>query len=321
MKRILLIVLSIMLFMTLSACKPDNGIEEVIYVTVYPMQYLVEEIAGDTVLVKRVPGSTVHSESIDWTGKEIVDMINADILFHVNAGVDTYIHNSIDSVFSDGDVTLVDVSQNITYNRVCTTPEHTHLHPEENPVLDCDENALQEDPHFWLDPVRMLQAAELVKDKLIVAYPDNSVLYENNFTVISAALEKLHDDYQLMADEAIKPIITTAMLFTYWHVRYDLEIMSIVIDAHSHSSETLPGDLIEFVEEAQLYFIHEILFEKNANSPAGDQVLQALQEVDEEAKALYLHGLGNLTAEEIEDGSTYISIMYDNLDVLIEATK
>ena len=321
MKKILLLILAIMVVMTLSACKQDDEIDEIVYVTVYPMQYLVEQIAGDTVLVKRVPGSTVHSDSIDWTGKEMIDMVSADLLFYVNAGVDTYIENSIDSVFSDGTVTLVDVSQNITYNKVCTMPEHTHLLPDVNPILACDENAQQDDPHFWLDPVRMLQAAELVRDKLIVAYPENSVLYENNFTEISALLEKLHEDYQLMADEATKPIITSVMLFPYWHARYNLEIMSIVIDAHSHSSETIPGDIIVFVTAAQEHNIHEILFQKNTNSPAGTAVLLELQKVDDEAIALYLHGLGNLTAEEIEDGSTYISIMYDNLDVLIEATK
>ena len=321
MKKLLLLILSFMVVITLSACKPPEEIDEVIYVTVYPMQYLVEQIAGDTVLVKRVPGSTVHSESIDWTGKEIIDMISADLLFYVNAGVDTYIHNSIESVFADGSVTLVDVSQNISYNKVCTMPEHTHLLPDENPILDCDENAIQDDPHFWLDPVRMLQAAELVKDKLIVAYPDNNVLYENNFTVISAALEKPQEDYQLMADETTKPIITTVMLFAYWHARYNIEIMSIVIDAHSHTAEPIPGDLIIFVTAAQEHSISEILFEKNTNSPAGDAVLLELQKVDDEAIAMYLHGLGNLTEEEKANSSTYISIMYDNLEVMKEATK
>jgi len=319
MKKTLLIILSVMLFMTLSACKNDDEIEEVIYVTVYPMQYLVEEIGGDTVLVKRVPGSTVHSESIDWSAKEIIDMINADLLFYVNAGVDTYIPDNKESTFDDGTVELIDVSQYITYNKVCYSHEHTHLEPEDNPILDCDENSLSDDPHFWLDPVRMLQAAELVRDKLIVAYPENSELYENRFTVLSAALVKLDDDYQKMADDAIKPIITTAMLFTYWHARYHIEIMSIVTSPHS--SESIPSDLIEFVNEAQYHFIHHILFEKNTNSPAGEQVLEALKEVDEEAIALYLHGLGNLTNEEIDNGSTYMSIMYDNLEVLNEATK
>lgn len=313
--------MSFVLFMTLTACKNDDEIEEVIYVTVYPMQYLVEQIGGDTVLVKRVPGSTVHSESIDWSAKEIIDMINSDLLFYVNGGVDTYIPDNADSTFSDGDVELIDVSQYIAYNQVCYSHEHEHESDQADPdsILECDENSLADDPHFWLDPVRMLKAAELVRDKLIVTYPENSELYENNYTVISAALEKLNDDYQEMADEAIKPIISTLMLFTYWHIRYDIEIMSIVTSPHS--SESIPSDLIDYVNEAQYHFIHVILFEKNTNSPAGDQVLEALQELDEEAIALYLHGLGNLTNEEIDNGSTYMSIMYDNLDVLKEATK
>jgi len=319
MKKILLAMLTITIVATLSACKPDDLDENIIYVTVYPMQYLVEQIGGDTVNVKRVPGSTVHSESIDWSAKEIIDMVNADLLFYIAAGVDTYIPNNKESTFDDGSVELIDVSQYVTYNKVCYSHEHSHLYPGDNPILECDENALADDPHFWLDPVRMLQAAELVRDKLIVTYPENSELYENNFTVITAALEKLDDDYQDMADEAIKPIITTAMLFTYWHARYDLEIMAIVTSPHS--SESIPSDLISFVNEAQLHFIHYILFEKNTNSPAGEQVLDALQALDENAEALYLHGLGNLTNEEIENGSTYISIMYDNLEVLNESTK
>ena len=130
-----MITLSLVLFMTLSACKPEDEIDEIVYVTVYPMQYLVEQIAGDTVLVKRVPGSTVHSESFDWSAKEIIDMINSDLLFYIDAGVDTYITLSADT-FAEGTVELIDVSQNINYNQVCYSHEHTHLEPDDNPILD-----------------------------------------------------------------------------------------------------------------------------------------------------------------------------------------
>ena len=319
MKKILLLILTVMVVMTLSACKQDDEIDEIVYVTVYPMQYLVEQIAGDTVLVKRVPGSTVHSDSIDWTGKEMIDMVSADLLFYVNAGVDTYIPNSIDSVFADGTVTLVDVSQNITYNRVCTMPEHTHLLPDVNPILDCDENAQQDDPHFWLDPVRMLIAAEYVKDQLILEFPQYTDDFEENYEGLKTDLEDLDAAYQAMADAATKPIITTVMLFTYWHERYDLEILSITTSAHS--SESSASDIIYFADEAAYHNIHYILFEKNTNSPAGDGVLDELLKVDPLAERLYLHGLGNLTNEEIDENLYYLAIMYTNLAVLVKATQ
>jgi zinc transport system substrate-binding protein len=321
MKKILSIIGMFVLILTLTACKTGNGDDTpVVYVTVYPMQYLVEEIVGDTVNVKRVPGASSHGESVDWSAKEIIDMLEADLLFYVHGGADDYVPNNEETVFSDGDVELVDMSQHIEYNLVCYSHDHDEEHTEEEHMDEtCDGNALSEDPHFWLDPVRMLQAATFVKDKLLSTYPENAELYNNNFTVLRSALEKLDEDFQEMADAATKPIITTVMLFTYWHESYDIEIIPITNDAHS--TEANAGDIIEIVEHAVEDGIMYVLFEKNANSPAGTQVLEALQEEVPLADVLYLHGLGNLTQTEIDNGSTYLSIMYDNLTTLDSATK
>jgi len=122
-----------------------------------------------------------------------------------------------------------------------------------------------------------------------------------------------------MADQAEKPIITTSMLFTYWHDRYEIEIIPLSMSAHS--TEDIPGNIIEFVEEAQFHEIQYILFETNTNSPAGEQLLEALQENQDDIEKLYLHGLGNISNEEHTSGKTYMSIMYQNLEVLRSATK
>ena len=321
MKKMFLMSLFVILSIVLIGCKPlSNEDDNVIYVTSYPMQYLVEEIAGETVVVKRVPGSQVHSESIDWSAKEIIDMVKADLLFYIDAGFDTYIPNNIEAIFSDGDLKLINISEYFSYNLICFTDEHDDSEGEHSDSAAlCDDNMLQPDPHFWLDPVRMLKAAELVRDNLVLSFPENSIFYENNFTVISAALEKLHEDYQVMADDVLKPIITTNMLFTYWHSRYDIEILSLSTDIHAN--DTIPGDIIEFVNEAEYHFIHHILFEKNTNSPSGEEVLEQLLLTDPTAIALEIHGLGNLTTDELDQGLNYMSIMYENLRVLNEATK
>lgn len=319
MKKLLLLIGALLLVLTLAACNGNEGeAKPVIYVTVYPMEYLVKQIAGDTVEVKRVPGSTSHSDSIDWSAKDIIDMLNADLLFYIHAGVDDYIPNNETNIFAEGDVQLIDMSTRIEYNLVCFSHTHEDETVDEH-LNDCDENALAEDPHFWLDPVLMLEAAEYVRDKLLLTYPTHTDLYNNNYTVLSSLLEKLDMDFQAMADEAVKPIITTVMLFSYWHARYDIDILSITNSAHS--SESNPGDLIDLINTALEDNVMYILFEKNANSPAGDQVLADLQEYTPEASALYLHGLGNLSQAEIDAGANYLTIMYDNLNILEDATK
>lgn len=116
MKKTMMLIGLLLTIFSLAACKQNDDDETpVIYVTVYPMQFLVEEIAGNTVDVERVPGASSHSASIDWSAKEIISMINSDLLFYVHAGADDYIPNNAD-VFTDGSVELVDMSQHLTYN-------------------------------------------------------------------------------------------------------------------------------------------------------------------------------------------------------------
>lgn len=321
MKKLLLATFIFIIALTLTACR-NNETEDknIVYVTLYPLQFLVEEIAGDTVEVKYVPGGHSHGASIDWSAKEIIDMSEADLLFFVHGGADDYVHTN-GNVFEGQNVELVDMSTFITYNQVCLSHEHDHEHEEEeeeDPVV-CDENSLSDDPHFWLDPVLMKNAAEVVKSKLISEFPENQELYDNEYTKLNAALEALHTDFQTMANSAIKPIMTTVKLFSYWHERYDIDIISITNDVHS--SEANAEHIIEMVEEAEMHYIEWVLFEKNANSPAGDQVVTELQINNPGADKKFLHGLGKLSPEEIENGSNYISLMYDNLEVLNASVK
>lgn len=320
MKKFTLLLLAILVTLTLSACnREDNDDDNVIYVTLYPMEFLITEIAGEHVTVKYVPGGTSHADSFDPGAQDMIGMLESDLLFYIHGGADDYIHLNAD-LFDEGDVELVDMSQHVTYNMVCY--EHSHDeedHTDTENVTETCDTGLQEDPHFWLDPVLMADAALFVKDKLIATYPEQEEIFNNNYSVLSASLEKLHEDFEEMALAATKPIITTVMLFTYWHERYGLEIMPITSDAHS--TESNPGDLIELLNHAIEDDIMYILFEENANSPAGSQLLSDLQAQVSEADALYLHGLGKLTEEEIDAGATYLTIMRNNLEVLKTATK
>lgn len=325
MKRIMLIMLLLLLTVTLSACGGDEEKGNTIYVTVYPVQFLIEAIAGDTITVERVPGSTVHSESVDWQPKEIIDMKDSDIIFYVNAGLDSYIPNSADSTFKGSNAILIDLSEAIEYGKVCVSTDHSHSHDEtdsdthdDTPFI-CDENSLQEDPHFWLDPVRFLDVARFIKVKLILQYPEQEELFEANFAALEIDLVQLHEDFSLMSVQVEKPIIATTLLPSYVSSRYSIDLISM--STSLHSTTNVPGDLIEYTEEIRLHNLKYIIFEKNAYSYAGDTLYDELNGDDYEIEKGYFHGLGNLTTEEMDAGEDYFSIMYDNLTMLHISTK
>lgn len=325
MKRILAILSLSLLVTTLYACSDDDNNTEddaVVYVTAYPVEYLVNMIGQDITTAKYVPGSTAHGHGFDWSGQEIIDMQNADVLLYVGAGLDPYITGNYETL-NEGSVRLVKISDYVTPIEVCMSHDHIdedeHHHDDDDSV--CEDAELMEDAHMWLDVERMQAMASLVKDQLIISYPDETEHINNNYLVIEKLLEKLQTDYTSALNSVTKPIITNVKLFSYYENAYDLVINPFTKNAHAHDDESTPTEYPEFVAYALSHDINYILFEKNANSPAGDTLLNELQKESPEAEKLYLHPLGYLTKAEVTSGQNYITIMYNNLDALLQATE
>jgi len=307
-------------FLGLAACEDTANEDNVIYTTTYPLMFLLDAIGEDVVTAKYVPGSQVHGESHDWSQKEIIDMQDADFLFHVGAGYDTYIEANLDSIFSNQNVELVKMENHIDILQV----ELIHDHEDEDAPHDEEEHpevTTLPDPHFWLDTSRMLEAAELVMEKLSATYSDDIDILNNNYTVLEAQLEKLHDDFTARLTNTEKPVVTNVKLFTYFEDAYNLNLKSLTLNAHAHEDETVPNDLEAFIDLIIDNDLDYVLFEKNATSPAGETLISEVNKLGHNVEKLYLHPIGNITTEELNQNKNYINLMYDNLASLENALE
>lgn len=335
MRKLSLIFLTLLTIFTLAACSNDEISENVVYVTAYPVQYLVEEIGKDIVNVKYVPGSHVHGESYDWSAQEIISMQDADLLFHVGGGLDNYIDANLNSIFRNQHVNLIKFSDYVDLINVCLVHDHDdhddhddHNHDDHNhdENQDSHDNACEgaenlPDPHFWLDVNRMIEAAELVKLTLLEYYPEDKTRIENNYVVVNALLNKLNSDFKEALHDHHKPVITNVKLFTYFEKAYHVHLHPLTLNAHAHEDESVPTNLIEFVNLAIDHDINYILFEKNASSPAGETLLSEIRKTNPDIDKSFLHPLGNLTSEEVAQNKNYVNIMYDNLKALKSALE
>lgn len=324
MKKLFIITISIFLTFSLLGCEQDSDdAQNVVYTTTYPLFYLLEEIGEDVIDVKYVPGSQVHGESHDWSQKEIIDMQDSDYLFYVGAGFDTYITTNVDSVFKDQNVELIKMEDHIDIIDIELAHDHHHDEEDEHDE-DSDDEPYSEiipDPHFWLDASRMREAADLVLDKLIVMYPDEDTVLENNHIAIDKLLEKLDQDYENTLSNATKPVVTNVKLFSYFENAYGVDLHPLTLNAHAHEDETVPTNLETFVEFVIENNLSYVLFEENATSPAGDTLISEVNKTDHEVEKLYLHPIGNITTEELNHNENYITLMYDNLESLEKALE
>ncbi|MHA6251906.1 metal ABC transporter solute-binding protein, Zn/Mn family [Oceanobacillus sp. CAU 1775] len=303
---IILLILAIGIISGCSNQNNDNAEETkpTIYTTVYPLQFLVQEIAGEEVDAVSVYPSGVDEHTYEPTSRELTSIADGEAFFYIGAGLEAFA-NTAASALENQDVRLIEIGAN---EELFLNNEHDHDHENE----EDDHHHGDLDPHIWLDPLRMIDIAEIIYDELTDLFPDNQVLFEENLVNLTTELGTLDEEFQLLiSSKSNKKILVSHAAFGYWEERYQLEQLSI----HGLSTENEPSqkDLIEIVDLANENEIKHIIFEQNVVTRISE-VIQ--QEIDAEVRTL--HNLSVLTEDDKTEERDYFSIMRDNLNVLDE---
>ena len=317
MKKWLLILSVLMTGLMTYSCTPQNY-EHDIFVTVYPLQYVIEEIFEDTGLtVGLVPGVSSHNEAIDWSPKEIIAMGEADFLFYVGANFDTYIDNQIGQIFTNKHVQLIKTENNL----VDFIQGIVHVHDEENRALvPTVSDTLGYDPHFWISPKRMITVAENIYPILVDYYPELSDEFAINYAALMSNLNSLDQAFTTLISSSTKTIMTSTNLYSYLHEDYGLEYVPISPGYHEETDQFTSAQKQAIVDEAIEHEITHIIFERDSSSPFSTAVIAALVSLGYDVKKLVYIIMDSLHHEDIENYETYLTLMYKNYNVIAEAT-
>ena len=318
MKRTLRLVIGLLALVASIACVQEPESFDV-FVTVYPIQYLVESIGENVVSVSIVPGVNSHSEAIDWSPKDIIMMTEADLLFYVGANFDAYIDKQIGSIFADQSVELVKIetavdSNGFAYVEFIEGLVHDHNHEEDVAIEEPAHLGL--DPHFWMSPKRMIQAARLVKDKLIAHYPDETNRILDNYEALLGRLHDLSEAFEVAIAMQTKPLLTATNIYTYLKADYDFQAISISPGYHEETEQFTTQEKEAIVNEATLHGIRHVVFEKNTSSPLSEAVFQSLASLGHNPVRLEYHILHLLFQDDLLANADYVSIMRQNLELI-----
>ena len=318
MKKLILSFLLLSAIIIMSACGLSNQSHD-IYVTVYPLKYVAEEILKDTdYTVGIVPGVTSHESSVDWSPKEIIAMTEATYLFYVGANYDYYIDYQIDSIFKNKDVQLIKIELETDYIEFIPGLIHEHDHEDEHvgESEPLNTTALGIDPHFWISPLKVLEVSELVYDKLILAYPEEETTLTENYMSLVASLSELHDEYTTAISKLTKPVMTSTNLYGYLLHDYDLHFMPISPGYHEESDQFTTQQKEEVVSEAVYHEIRYIIYEKYTTSPLSNAVFSELTLLGLEPIKVEFNILQSITKDDVDLGKNYVTVMYENLELL-----
>ncbi len=319
LKKFLFLMLMALTLIASVSCTTEQEKHD-IYVTVYPMQFVAERIfEGTPYSVGIVPGVSSHENSVDWSPKEIIAMTEATYLFYVGANYDQYIDFQISSIFTNKMVELVKVEDMTDYIEYIPGVIHNHDSVAADEVID--DHSLGLDPHFWVSPLKVKMVAHLMYDYIILKFDDSENIMKTNYENLSSDLQDLSDEYYEVITNATKLMMTSTNIYGYLRNDYSLDYISISPGYHEETEQFTSEEKTKIVDHAIADEIHYILYEMYTSSPLSNSVFEALEAYAIESQGispikLEFNILQSLSDDEVANGKSYITVMYDNLELL-----
>lgn len=305
MKKISFIILFIFL---LTACGTDNTTnnddELLIYTSIYPLQYVVSEIAGEQANVESIIPPGVDAHTYEPTSREITNLADGNAFIYIGAGMEGFSETMADAL-KNQPIQFVEIGENkqLFSNETTTDDDHDHDH------------ASDYDPHIWLDPIRMIQIAEMVTDQLSELQPDSQELFLENLSHFTEEMTVLDEQFSsTLADKEQKDILVSHAAYGYWELRYGIE--QIAISGLSSSDEPSQKELASIAKLAKEKDLKYVIFDQT-----GTNRIASILQDHIKAEALYIHNLEVLTEDDIAANEDYYSLMEKNLEALDKATN
>ena len=302
MKRLIAILLCLCLMLCGCTAQPEKPHDETklqIVCTSFPAYDFAREIAGDraelTLLIK--PGSEVHS--YEPTPKDMIRIQESD-LFICNGGeseqwAKTLITPELNTIYMMDCVDTVEESADGIYNAEDGEPEL--------------------DEHVWTSPLNAIKISEEICNALCKLDTNNAEEYKMNFAAYKAQLMALDREFRQVIKNSGKHTLVFADRFPmrYFALEYGLDCYAAFPGC---SSETEPSAktvayLIDRVREDK---IPAVLYMEFSNQKMADVICE-----DTGCKKLPFYSAHSVSAEQFEQGVSYLDLMRINLNSLKEA--
>jgi ABC-type Zn uptake system ZnuABC Zn-binding protein ZnuA len=267
--------------------------------SIFPLYDITRRVAGEELPVQLVlpPGQSEHS--FEPKPSDVEGLANAQLIFTVGLGLDPWVQTLVKTAGTG-------------------TAKVFELAPLLDPILvppgilkeeEGAEGTARVDDHFWMDPVRMQQAVELVVEALQRLDPEQSPRFRTRGNEVKRSLALLHEEIARRAGAWTKRrIVTFQGSFLYFADRYHLEIVAVV--------EPVPGRELDARHRADLLTAIRkggavALFSEPQLDPGPAQLLAA-------ETNLPLYELDPLGGGE---GDSYEKLLRRDVDVLEKALQ
>lgn len=315
MKKLICLTLSLFVLFSFSACgnPPESNDTLSIVCTAFPQYDYIKNIMGsdENLTLLLDDGGDLHS--YEPTAQDIIAIGSADLFVYIGGVSDEWVEGALQSANSQTlrTIALMDLVDTYEEEYVAGMQrEHSHNH---NKAHSGDHKT--EDEHIWLSLRNSAVITQALCDEICKLDPENSEKYKANALNYINELNTLDAEYKSVIYSAERKVLLFADRFPF---RYLIEDYNLAYHAafagcssESEASFETMAFLIDKTTELKLPVVLTI---------EGSDGSLAKTVCDETgAKSATLNSCQSVTAQDIENGTSYINIMKNNLEILQEA--
>jgi zinc transport system substrate-binding protein len=253
------------------------------------------------------PGEEAHS--FEPTPRDIIKIQNCDVFVYTGGESEEWVDDILESL--DHEITTV---------RLMDCVELYEEEVVEGMETDDDEEDGEEaeyDEHVWTSPANAIEITKAVGDAFAKADPAYKSVYQENAEGYVRQLTELDQAFWDVVNSAKRKTLVFGDRFP---LRYFVEEYGLSYYAAfpGCASETEPSAktvafLIDKVKEDQIPVVFHVEF---SNEDMADTICE-----DTGAKKLQFNACHNISKEQFANGTSYLDLMWDNVEVLKEALK
>lgn len=282
MKKITFICCLLIASISVSGCLKRDNLEDItIYTTIYPFEYITNELYSEHSTVSSIYPDGSNPFDYKLTNKQVKDYSKSSL----------FIFNGLSS---EKEYVAPMLKNNKRMKIIDPTLAMEYSH-------DIKE--------LWLDPSNFLMLSQNIKNGLL-EYINNHYLKNEiieQYNELKIEVSNIDAKLKLLSESTNNPTIVVSNDLFKFLEKYNLNVISL--EENENLTDKTVYDVINLIESGQISYIFT-----DQNEKVNDTVKRIQDQTGVEVVSI--HNLSNITEEERTAKKDYISIMNENIELL-----
>lgn len=331
MKKSLPILLaSFLMGAGLSACSAPNLNNDKLEIvtTIFPEYDWTREILGKNPAnaeVTMLLDNGIDLHSYQPTAQDLIKISDCDLFIYVGGESDEWVERALEQS-TNKDMVVINLLESLGDKvkeeevKEGMQGEEEHDHDHEDHDHEEEEEEVEYDEHVWLSLKNASAICETIEKGIEKIDPANASTYKENLASYKAKLNSLDADYKAAVDaSAIKTLVFGDRFpFRYMVDDYGLDYYAAFVGC-SAETEASFETILFLAGKIDELGLHSVLTIEGNDHRIAETVIANTSAKNQ--KILTMNSLQSTTSRDVTNGTSYLTVMTENLNTLKEALK